>query len=502
MGCEDFCRRRTILILTPNRFRWVYCQLEALRHCLPPSVRQMLDELPETLDETYDRVLKEINKAKREHARRLLQCITVAVRPLRIAELAEVLAVDFGTTSGGGTSKLNPDWRWEDQEQAVLSTCSSLIAVVEEDEDQVVQFSHFSVKEFLTSPRLADSSPDVSRFHIPLGPAHLTLARACLGTLLRLDDHVDQYNVRDRFPLARYAAEHWVKHAQFEDVSPRLQEEMEILFDPDGPYFYLWIRVHDIDVKHTVGSTLRFYTYDYSRESVSSPLYYAALCGFHNLAEHLIDNCSQNVNVRGGYCVSPLPAALANGHFKTAQLFYDHGGDIHVSGYGRRTLLHASSVSGQIEVVQWFLSHDADPNVREYDGWTPLHLAAYNGQPEIVRILLQHNADTNMRSNDYRTPLHRASDQEYPDVVRLLLEHGTEINARDGDGSTPLHLVAQNNDDTYGMRLTPEEGKFEVARLLIEHGADVRAEDKDGRTPFQVASGSDMVKLLSDLGAK
>jgi len=101
----------------------------------------MLDELPETLDETYERVLKEINKAKREHARRLLQCITVAVRPLRIAELAEVLAVDFGTSSGGETSKLNPDWRWEDQEQAVLSTCSSLIAVVGEDEDQVVQFS-------------------------------------------------------------------------------------------------------------------------------------------------------------------------------------------------------------------------------------------------------------------------------------------------------------------------------------------------------------------------
>ena len=462
----------------------------------------MLDEVPDTLDETYERVLKEINKAKREHARRLLQCITVAVRPLHIAELAEVLAVDFGTTSGGGTSTLNPDWRWEDQEQAVLSTCSSLITVVGEDGDQVVHFSHFSVKEFLTSPRLADSSPDVSGFHIPLGPAHLTLARTCLGTLLRLDDPVDESNVKDRFPLCRYAAEHWVKHAQFEDVSAQLREEMEILFDPDGPYFSAWVRVHNIDGTYTAGqSGLNFYTHFYSYASARAPLYYAALCGFHNLTKHLIDNCSQEVNVRGGHCVSPLLAALLNGHFKAAELLYERGADIHIPGDGRRTLLHPSSITGQIEITQWLLCHDADPNVQGDDGWTPLHLAAGNGWLETVRILLQHNADINMRNEDYQTPLHRASYHGYPDVTRLLLEHGSEINARGKDGSTPLHLVSREGN-VRGQRPPPNKGKFEVARILIEHGADVRAEDDKGKTPFQVASGSDMVKLLSDLGAK
>ena len=60
--------------------------------------------------------------------------------------------------------KLNPDWQWEDQEQAVLLTCSSLITVVDKDGDQVIQFSHFSVKEFLTSPWLAVASVDVLCF--------------------------------------------------------------------------------------------------------------------------------------------------------------------------------------------------------------------------------------------------------------------------------------------------------------------------------------------------
>ena len=78
-------------------------------------MRGILDELPETLDETYERVLRDINKANREHARRLLQCLTVAVRALRVEELAEVLAVDFDASRHGDVPKLNPDWRWADQ---------------------------------------------------------------------------------------------------------------------------------------------------------------------------------------------------------------------------------------------------------------------------------------------------------------------------------------------------------------------------------------------------
>ena len=49
---------------------------------------------------------------------------------------------------------------------AAFNSVSSLIAIVEADDSWVVQFSHFSVKENLTSTRLADSSKDVSHYHI------------------------------------------------------------------------------------------------------------------------------------------------------------------------------------------------------------------------------------------------------------------------------------------------------------------------------------------------
>jgi hypothetical protein len=130
-----------------------------LRHCLPSSVRLILEELPESLDETYERILKEIRKPNQGHAHRLLQCLVAAARPLRVEELAEVLAFDFNAE---GIPKLNLGWRWENREEAVMSACSSLVMIVKDGDSQVVQFSHFSVKEYLTANRLAELIRDVS----------------------------------------------------------------------------------------------------------------------------------------------------------------------------------------------------------------------------------------------------------------------------------------------------------------------------------------------------
>jgi hypothetical protein len=186
--------------------------------------------------------LKNINQATRAYAHRLLQCLTVAVRPLRLEELAEVLAFDFDDAPGGIPS-LNADWRREDQERAVLSTCSSLITIVHDGDSRVVQFSHFSVKEFLTSDRLAVATEGISFYHIAPASAHTILAQACLCLLLRLDDTTSETFV-ECFPLAEYAIQHWVDHAQFQDVSLRLKDGIESLFDPEKPHFSQWIQIH------------------------------------------------------------------------------------------------------------------------------------------------------------------------------------------------------------------------------------------------------------------
>jgi ankyrin repeat protein len=486
-----------MIFIVLNRFRWVFCQLEALRHCLIPRVRDMLEELPDTLDETYERMLRHINKANRDHAHRVLQCLTVAVRPLRVAELAEVLAIDFGTTTGEGTSKLNTDWRWDNYE-AVLSACSSLISIVDDDDSndssQVVQFSHFSVKEFLTSSRIADPSAGVSRFHILLKPAHTILAKACLRVVLQLGELVDEHNVDDRFPLVQYAAKHWVQHARFEDVSSHIREGMKLLFDPDKPYFASWLHVHDIDIKPPLDSPLGFFAVSsHEKSDMATPLYYAALCGFHDLAEQLIIEHPRQVKITCGYYVSPLAAALSGGHFMVAQLLHERGAYVDVQGHDNCTALDGASCSGRLEIIRWLLSHSANPHVRDnLFRWTPLHSAACFGHVEVCQLLLQCKVDHNAKDSDGKTPLHLASEAGHVNVARLLLEHGADVNVRDNYRDTPLHHASM-------------EGRLDVALLLVSSGADIDTKDMWGRTAFQVASEGgklDMARFLSDISPK
>ena len=432
--------------------------MEVLRQCLPPSVRRTLNELPESLDETYERILKEIKKPNRDLARRVLQCLVVATRPLRVAELAEVLALDFDDADG--IPRLKPDWRWEEQELALMSACSSLIAIVEADDSRVVQFSHFSVKEFLTSSRLVTASGEVSNYHIDSEPAHTILGQASLGVLLQIQDGVEGCTPEDH-PLALYAAEHWATHAQFGKVSSRLHKGMEYLFDANKPHFKMWLTLCDIDT-YPNADDATFRSFAPRDKSLASPLYYASLCGFHDLVEHLITKHPQDVNANGGYYVRPLVAALAGEHFRTADLLRHNGADLDVLGERGRNPLHAAAYSGNLEVVRTVIEcNPACINAGDAGGWTPLIWASspHNLKDGSVhQLLLEHGADVNTRNKYGGTSLYSASLNGALKAVRVLLEHGADVEAKDIFGKTALQRA-------------DEKGHNEVVKLLREHGA-------------------------------
>jgi hypothetical protein len=409
------------------------------------------------LDTTYERILKEIKKPNKRLAQRVLQCLVVAVRPLRVEELAEVLAVDFDDAEG--IPRMKPHWRWEEQELALLSACSSLIAIVEAGGSRVVQFSHFSVKEFLTSSRLVTASGDVSNYHIESERAHTILGQACLGVLLQIQDDVEGCTPEDH-PLARYAVEHWTTHAQFGEVSSRLHKGMEYLFDANKPHFKVWRTLCDIDTRPNRDAT--FYRFAPWSKSPAAPLYYAALCGFHDLVEHLITKHPQDVNADGGYYVRPLVAALAGEHFQTADLLRHNGADLDVRGRHGRNPLHAAAYSGNLEMVRILMEYNpADINARDETGWTPLIWASsgYNHKDGSVhQLLLEHGADINTQDQYGGTPLYYASFFEALEVVRVLLEHGADVEAKHNNGKTALQVATK-------------EGHDEVVELLREHGA-------------------------------
>ena len=441
-------------------------------------MRVILEELPETLDETYERVLRDINKVNREYARRLLHCLTVASRPLRVEELAEVLAIDFAAPAHGGIPQLNPDWRWSDNHQAVLSTCSSLISIIDDKDFQVVQFSHFSVKEFLTSDRLARSSGGVSRFHIALEPAHTILAQACLGVLLRLDKCIDRRN-SGSIPLVKYAARHLFDHARFENVASHIRVTMEYFFDADRPHWATWTQIQEIDVSWERFSLNR-------RAKGAFPLYYASLGGFYDLARYLVGKHPEHINARGGRMITPLMAALHEKHFQIAELLHQHGADVNVRGQSNATSLLVSCITGILETVEWLLNHGADVNAQSNESCAPIHSAVGWGRLQLVRMLVEHNADVDVRGRDGMVPLHfaaRHGSSHHVDIMRLLLDHGANPNARDEDDSTPLHYSCWwEKDDCLSS-----QGTVEGTRLLLKHGAIIDAEDNKGRTPLKLA---------------
>ncbi|KAF8493674.1 ankyrin repeat-containing domain protein [Russula emetica] len=409
---------KTLAERADGMFRWTFCQLEVLRDCLPSSVRRFLEELPESLDETYER------------------------------------------------------------------------------DSRVVQFSHFSVKEYLTSERLATSSQDVSRYYITFETAHTILAQACVSVLLQLDDddeqdeddvqdeddEQDEYEEQDEddvhdeddeqddveqnAPLAVYAAKYWVRHAQFEDVVSRIKG-MEHLFDLDKPYFAAWRGLYDIDIEPPDGSVFyRFGRYSKSRSNI--PLYYAALCGFAYIVEQLIAKHPQHVNAIDGYYMTPALAALAGRHFQVAQVLHRNKSSVEPRRFYENTPLHSAAYYGDLEMVQVLLEFGADVNSKNGYRSTPLGYASLNGHrndARVARLLIAHGADPNTRNMIGSTTLHQASMYGRIEIVRLLIEHGANVEAKDDGGRTPLDEAS----DEHPWNVASDEQREEIIKLLSEH---------------------------------
>jgi len=387
---------------------------------MPSSIRKVLNELPTTLDDTYERMLQGIPKEKFEHASRLFQCMVAAVRPLHVEELAEIFAIEFGPSD---TPSLIVGWRPEHPEEAVLSTCSTFITIIDDKGSKIAQFSHFSVKEFLTSNRLQMSDVgNICQYYIPLEPAHAILARACVTVLLQLDEENDE-----RFkslPLASYASGNWVRHARFEDVASRIQDSLAYLFDPKKPHF-------------RPRKLLRGVQKLYSRRPAFfrkipdelTPLFLAAFCGFSGLVKHLIVTHAPDVNAKGGGW-SPLHGASSRGQVDTARILLDHGADVNALNCIDFTPLHYACRNGHLTVTQFLLEHGANLDAQSLDHRTPLFVALEGGHLEIVRLLLNHGADVTIQGNGL-TPYQVAKLRGYHDIAQMLLEHGAERDAEE-----------------------------------------------------------------------
>jgi ankyrin repeat protein/beta-lactamase regulating signal transducer with metallopeptidase domain len=154
-------------------------------------------------------------------------------------------------------------------------------------------------------------------------------------------------------------------------------------------------------------------------------LYYAAWCGYKELAEACIKK-GADVNSKAWR----YPVALF--------VFYDYGPD----SWG--------------DVLELLLAHGADPDAKENSDWSLLHYAVYE-DINLVRMLLDRGANPNVIDAGGKSPLHWAAREGRLPQVELLIAQGADPHVKDYEGRTPLSLAK-------------EKGHNEIVELLREHG--------------------------------
>ena len=554
------------------RFRWAVCQLETIKNCRQAgAVRKTLKNLPKTLDDTYDRILASIPDETWRIARSALMLLTHSIRPLTLQELAEGMVID--------TEELvfDPDEQRLTNYRHVIEICSSLVSVsVSKDVNpykmpwlkekldiernhlyfqalkhvEVVQFAHFSVKEYMTLER-AKAVPSVARFAFSPMTAHRSIAELSLVYLRDFSGGVrlNQIDFKS-FTFLAYAAQHWPEHwrrqlslGDQEGINGLIQRILDTEEDHSAYINYINICRPDALVDQQYSSPFAFRTQQArSLDTIPEPLYYTSQLGHLQLCEWLLDERGCDVNsIRGtfgqaiqiaarfghtdvvklllhhgaqvnrscGEYAYPLQAAAYGGHTGVVRLLLDNGADVNGVGGKFGSALIAACDQGHLDVARVLLDRGADLDIICVNKGKALNTAAETGSKALVQLLLRKGADINDTCGNEGGALYAAAKSGHLDMVRMLVAAGADVNLRSGYKCNALQAACSNPDK---YESGGGERFVEIARFLLKHGADPNMHGGEYGDALQAAvEGSargnvldnniDMVNLVLDHGA-
>lgn len=376
------------------RFRWVVCQLDALRECRTTGqIKKALCQLPTTLDDTYIRILENIDKRSRHFVQDVLNLIAFSKRPLTLREIVEAIAFDADRRC------FSEDEKFRDPLE-VLEICSSLISLPDtqkstemtdseqkelnnNDFEQEVRFAHFSVKEFLIDDRLSGN-----QFHISNQEANRLIAERCLIYLLSNLKSIDPQtqNLLQKFPFLRYSARYWYDHVLVDEIQKELKDLIIQLFHPnEGCIFSNWLRIWDPDSEQEMSDKL----------TRPGQLYYSSMLGLIDVVQLLLDKGAE-VNAEGGEYGNALQAASRNGHEAVVRLLLDKGAEVNALGGFFDTALRAALLGSHQAVIRLLLGEGARAGflllLGKVAGPMALRRVAERGYKDLGELLLAKGA--------------------------------------------------------------------------------------------------------------
>ena len=479
-----------------NRFRWVVCQLDALQKCPNiPTLRQALRSLPKTLDETYARMLCTIPEEYSDYAATVLRWLTYALRPMRLGELGELVAVNLA-----GNPWFDPDARFPDLRD-LLDICSSLIQVEQSSKDLEVSFvrlAHFSVKEYLVSERM--KTHKLEKYSLPIAQSHVLITAACLAYLLQFED-LNNQNVLVDYPLFDYATVMWDAHARMADRQIRIIEHLILEFlRPNSNPYANWLQYpgfYSIKYHHLASLPPdRPSLNPTSSSAILPPLYVMAMLGVIRILRSLLD-LGHDVNEESNYGTA-VWAASSCGHTSVVKLLLEQGADPDLGRGEFNPPLLAATESGDLNTVKALV--DSGANVDHDIGrvGSILIAACASTHYKIALFLLGKGANIHVKSGKYGNALHAACAKRRAKMklIRELVSRGVDVNIKGGNYGTPLQASCAHhgNDEVIRFLLTKADPCTEVQ--ASKYGTVLQAICAESH------DNEEIVKLLLDSGAR
>ncbi|KAL8947973.1 MAG: hypothetical protein Q9222_005793 [Ikaeria aurantiellina] len=479
-------------------FLWIKLQQAQLRGSQNrKTVQRIVEDMPQGLYQTYDRIWGKINELAEpdwSRAVRILRWLTFAIRPLTIQAVTEALAINEENTDDPFCeADLPVDIDDEYVNNEIKGLCYSFIEIQESAESlryNEIHLSHASVRDYLIDrlPVPVTLQPCLHRSSFEAAN-HAVLATHCLVFLnfskawIRGED--DSYSA-----FTAYATHAWSKHAlQSHEYYESISDLVHSFMDSQNMNFRKWRTYFESNLPHGEGI---------KGQEDTSPLAFACFFCLELTLRFLLKHERKDLDTTGRKLGSPLQIACMQGLHWVVDRLLSLGADITVQGRPLNTAINAAVDRGDYDLVKVILNQEALvglPNARVQEA---TRTAINRGLVEIVEMLLDRTLIAFQEENykggwlAYVSEMLRLS-ADYGDtkVAEVAIARGADLNSRDPNGNAPLHMAASAD-------------RIELARFLLKNGAFVDSTGLTGATPLSHAAAngnSDMVAILLESGA-
>lgn len=291
-------RTRTTTVMlerVKGTFLWVgFAMLELLKQKTWTDVEAIMKLLPKGLPALYDRMLLQIDPHHRQRSSCLLRWVTLAARPLTLAELGA--ALDLLPSANA------------DSDQAIrdqVTVCGPFVRITNER----VALVHESAREYLL--RIDTTAiAALEHFHIQSTAAHLEMAHICVASIERCFERGSLGRSLSKGTLSpHYAIRYWPEHARRASSCAAKLVQREMSFFAHGSTVrHQWFARY---WSYKTGNSLIFYKI--------SDLHTACLLGIIPWAQKLLGTPSATlirVHRSNSLAQGPLLLAVLGGHIE------------------------------------------------------------------------------------------------------------------------------------------------------------------------------------------